>query len=887
MLMLMTSVVAVALLAQAPDSVLISGVVIDSAGKPLAGVQVLLAGRRPDGAVPTLARTTTDEHGAFHLEIAASQAREYVLPPVIWAYRPGYSVAVQSVVVTGKGAPPSVRVTLGEPLRRTVTMRGSDDRPLAGVQVAPVCSRLDSDDFLKAPDDWLEQLSIKSGADGIAILSCLSARIEPLTLRVKGPGLAPHDIPVTDHPAQDRINLVLARPARLTGSVYSGSGQPASNVPIEVWEEDVYLRSRRLGREQKTRLPALLIRFEAGPVRTGADGSFLTPPELLTGSTYRIMIRTEGDPLVTSDRLTATTELTTVPVIRLQQHRKVIGVVNDRQGKPVAGARVSFPSGDPSTTTDAQGRFLLEGTLPEKTFLIVRAEGFRFQGWPAIPAREPAERKLVLARTSEPPGSTMAPQPALISSEESRDLARQLFEPVLEAALADGSDTPKARWLRVATKIDPGRVLELLEKHPFRDPGTDAAIRSMVALERLTADPTEAESIVNAIADRSRRAWAYVQLAAAVPATERDRKRRYLELATVQARAPAAMGGAVDRRSDLNILADIAEGWLNLGDVEKARPLIRGGLELVAALPVIERYQQDFLSTAARVEPERVLSIVREFSDARRWVCYAEIAQSLAIEHPAEAERVFHLIDDSPPRPFAETKARIALRICKRLAATDPEAARRIIAWLKLPQEQACAWALLALGLADRDNPAARAALGESIRVIDRLLDSPAAVTNQVSRIMVANNPAASILPIVEKVAPEQLEEVFWRAIALVPKDERARERGVVSHGVAGAAIFLARYDRQAADVFVQQAMSSDSRNRGAYSPIGIRAIASVDPRGAVALMKSVPAGLNLEIPANRVMEQAREGLVTYLVEPAEAHGNFVWSQSMIPLDER
>ena len=86
---------------------------------------------------------------------------------------------------------------------------------------------------------------------------------------------------------------------------------------------------------------------------------------------------------------------------------------------------------------------------------------------------------------------------------------------------------------------------------------------------------------------------------------------------------------------------------------------------------------------------------------------------------------------------------------------------------------------------------------------------------------MVADNPAASILPIVEKVAPERLEEVFWRAVALMPKDDMARERGIADFRVAEAAIVLARYDRQVADVFVTQAMSSQSPQPCCLSPDG------------------------------------------------------------------
>ena len=142
----------------------------------------------------------------------------------------------------------------------------------------------------------------------------------------------------------------------------------------------------------------------------------------------------------------------------------------------------------------------------------------------------------------------------------------------------------------------------------------------------------------------------------------------------------------------------------------------------------LERYHADFLSTAARIEPDRVLSLDPGPQQRRAaGHCYAAVAESLANEHPAEAERVFQLIDDSS-RVAGENRTQIALRLCRRLAKTDPERARRIIAGLKTPQDQACGWALLALGLAERDKPAARSALAESIQVIDRLLDLPGAV---------------------------------------------------------------------------------------------------------------------------------------------------------------
>ena len=52
--------------------------------------------------LPTLARTMTDEQGAFRLEVARQRFQDIALVPFIWAYRPGRSVAVQETVITGE-----------------------------------------------------------------------------------------------------------------------------------------------------------------------------------------------------------------------------------------------------------------------------------------------------------------------------------------------------------------------------------------------------------------------------------------------------------------------------------------------------------------------------------------------------------------------------------------------------------------------------------------------------------------------------------------------------------------------------------------------------------------------------------------------------------------
>ncbi len=287
-----------------------------------------------------------------------------------------------------------------------------------------------------------------------------------------------------------------------------------------------------------------------------------------------------------------------------------------------------------------------------------------------------------------------------------------------------------------------------------------------------------------------------------------------------------------------------------------------------------------------------MLSLIRDQSAARRRHCYAPITEALATEHPIEAERIFQLVDDSVKVDALQRKDQLTLRLCGLMAKSDPERAKRLIAGLKTPGEQACARALLAFGLADRDKPAARRGAGR-VAQSDRSSgqSSPHPPEQRFAQIAVAVNPAASILPIVEKVAPERLDEVFWKAVALIPKDEIARERGAADPRVAIAAIFLARYDRQVADVFLTQTVPSASRG-----PLGIisnvatimRAKALTDPPGALALFESLPAvDPNQRLAADQMIDQARDSLITSLVEPFDEHWKRVWYLSGIPRDRQ
>ena len=81
------------------------------------------------------------------------------------------------------------------------------------------------------PDDWLERLTVTTGADGVATLSYFSATIDPMDVRVIAPGIIPHIFPLPNRPGSDRFTLKVGRPARLAGSVYQRLGPADGERP--------------------------------------------------------------------------------------------------------------------------------------------------------------------------------------------------------------------------------------------------------------------------------------------------------------------------------------------------------------------------------------------------------------------------------------------------------------------------------------------------------------------------------------------------------------------------------------------------------------------------------------------------------------------------------
>jgi RNA polymerase sigma factor (sigma-70 family) len=862
--------------------------VVDSEDRKLSGVDVLVtityprASESPKHAVE---RAVSDHDGRVRVKVAPERGGEMASHVTIWAHQPGRAIAVSSISLSSfpiqvRLSPPVTRMTLEQPMNRTITVLGADDRPIEGLRLVPRSLRRgNARSASPIPEEWRERLTVTTDANGKATLPYLTQRMEPLTVQVAGPGIAMHTLSLTDLPQKGTIRI--GRSGRLVGIVRGESGQPLAGVSVVVWVRSS--GTRPSGMLDRNNTPTEMIRFDTQPLTTSPQGAFQTPPTLLNGSTYRVAIRQDGFAPFVSEWVTLVGERATIPPIRLRSLRKLSGRVHDRQGQPVAGARAFLSAGGPSTITDAQGRFDLRDILPDRTIVLVEQPGFRLQGWPVDPSTQSDELRLTLVRTNEAPDRLMTALAEPIPADEARALADRVLEPYLQDVLEKGNDISKQPVLEVLSTFDPDRALDLFKKGVFEKELPKSYFRVTLAREMAEKDPAGAEALLEPISDPWVRATGLMAQARAIPASRREQKRRLLEKAVPLVR------GLPNSNVKIGQIAAIAEAWLDFGEAERARPLLQEGLELFDAIPYIPR-NNSFLTQLARLEPELALTRIRRIPEASRAQCFANAATQLAIDQPAAAERFFNLTD-GPVRGIIYG----TMLLCRRLARVDPPRARRVAASIPGPGERVCAWAFVALGLSEANQPGALEAIDQAIQGIDRLRQSgpdgePELILTDTS-VMYPTNPAAMILPIVERVAPQRLADVFWRAVALHPRVDVDREVLLQVSYIGFECTLLARYDREVASVLFEPMDSYlrslvTAKDGVGFNSSMIEGKSCLDPRAAVALLEALPPAPDLG--QSHPVNSARRHLAEALGQPPEKRWTSRWRHhtAQLPLGD-
>ncbi len=514
--------VAAALLAQAPAAGGLTGEVVDHQGKPVADARVVLY------APPTVygqgdsaeVETKADSEGKFSLSFPPLK-RILINGVNFLAYRPDLAITAHPFISRPR------RLVLEKPAPRTVLMEGSDGKPMAGARIVPRVLSIFGKGPAEVPSSLAQPLAATTGPDGKATLDYLAVRDRLMSVRITADAIGTQDIVLMSRSSGGSesgvISIKLKPVSHLSGRIVDEGGRPVAGQVVEVWSrgDDAWSGPN-------------IVEFKSGPLRSGADGSFQTPDNLLAGSAYRVAIHKEGSDPITSDWLTIADQPRDLSVFALRPSRTVRGQVVDRQGKPVAGIEV-FQSGDgpkrTSTKTDAEGRFSLGGFRQGPVFVFVHGELFRFQGRLVKP--DETNVTVELTRVSERPRREMKMLPDPIPFEESKRLAKRLAEPLWTTAVDNGRYAVLSRLVNV----DPARVLERMESVKFDNPGAKDRLREELVLALARTDFEEASAVAESIGNPATRASALMDLADTLPARDRDRKLALLDRALLQ-RAP-------------------------------------------------------------------------------------------------------------------------------------------------------------------------------------------------------------------------------------------------------------------------------------------------------------------------------------------------------------
>ena len=212
---------------------------VDEQGKHLAGVSLGLSvfyTPRREPAESLALQTVSNDEGRGRLEGIQVARGETIAYAFLWAYKPGRSLASTGIPVTERVELAPVRLVLEVPKQRTITVAGPDGRPIEGLRLVPrTLQRANARMPLSIPEDWGERLTVTTDAKGMATIPYLSRATNILTMRVHGPGTARHTVDMAEQPGNENYALSLGRTGRLVGVVRNETGQPLSDVPLEVW----------------------------------------------------------------------------------------------------------------------------------------------------------------------------------------------------------------------------------------------------------------------------------------------------------------------------------------------------------------------------------------------------------------------------------------------------------------------------------------------------------------------------------------------------------------------------------------------------------------------------------------------------------------------------
>lgn len=579
-----------------------------------------------------------------------------------------------------------------------------------------------------------------------------------------------------------------------------------------------------------------LVANDGGQPLTDAEGSFTSSRTLDPVGSYQVEVKADGFvPAMSAWKDMGNGNPLLLDTVVVPRIRLLEGRVLDRTGKPVAGAHVV--RGDcrqwAESVSDEEGRFHLRAAILGPGYVFVRNAGFRFHGQ-RCDAIEPLEVKL-LAR-DETPVQRMATVP-LPSLPERKALAAILAAQADPAKLLAGNDDERFTALKQLAQAEPGSALEELEKRPLKSAWFDSYVRREAAKRVMGQDIEEARSIVDSMKDASFRARGYLDLHDALPAGKRAEKIALLNQALLHSQGEEA----ADHR--LLTLREVARRLWVLGDRARATGLLREGEAIARQLPTDgwPGYARGaFAEDLALIDLPAALALMKGLKDSFEVVRHhGNLACKLATSSPADAERVFDLMQAFNERNQVLNREHYAVRLCWRLAPKDLPRARRIAESIQTwAISKARAHVVMAQALAKSDPAAAKAMIDETLALLNR--QAAAGEPNYNGQYMGAVC-AAVLLEVAEAIDPDLVLEVFWQALALgvaPPAGKAPPYPGTRSSALGTLALLVARYDHAIARHLIHEASREPHPVHGHHCHI--LAAALVDPQGAAAMFDQI-----------------------------------------------
>ena len=422
-------------------------------------------------------------------------------------------------------------------------------------------------------------------------------------------------------------------------------------------------------------IPQTLSFGDGDEIRTAADGTFRTPKDVYRKNReFRFEVTAEGFFNGKTGWESADGgERITFPDLVLRPRptqRLIAGRVADGGGKGVDAVTVfqrADSLGRTEAITDAGGRFRLDGVPSPSALVFAEKSGYRFGGAVVRPGDAPVEIRL--ARAEEPPISIPKPAPPPLARAEERAIARELIAPLIDPARSGSLGQLGQAVVPALARIDPDRVLEMLENRVLPQ-ATDVLYQ--VALGQLEDDPDAAVATIEADRTPATRAEGFLALADAL--TDAQGKRR-LDLID---RALAETQRVEDKEPRLSLLQQVADRWLELGLVDRATPVLRQGRAIIASLPRdrVSIAAEDFAESLAVIDLRTAKMIFeRKYPNNGSPIDpgmiqhhHGAAAVRLAAIDPSEAER---LVPEVLSNFGDAARDDYVLRICQRMARAD------------------------------------------------------------------------------------------------------------------------------------------------------------------------------------------------------------------------